>query len=149
MYWPGVCAVEMKAFDQADKLPDHREPPDYWLSLDDPPSVVLCNFQQFVVWKRDRFKFAPPANFSLADLPDNYEKLIFLAGTDQASRKSLFLKWRRSSPRWACLRSGCICCGVSGTADQSPRPSPALAARHVSRPPWRPPASGSNRRGVS
>ena len=93
MYWPGVCAVEMKEPSQADKLPVHSEQSqDYWLSLDDPPFVVLCNFQQFEVWERDRFKFAPPANFSLADLPDNYEKLIFLAGTDRPSPKSFVLK---------------------------------------------------------
>lgn len=91
MYWPGVCIVEMKAPSQAGKLPDHRKQAlDYWHSSDDPqqgrpapPYVVLCAFQRFEVWEPGRFPSGPRADFTLAELPDNYEKLIFLTGTDQ------------------------------------------------------------------
>jgi hypothetical protein len=43
---------------------------------------------------------------------------------------------------------GVVVCGILA-ARRSPRPSPALAARHLSRPPWRPPASGSHRHRAS
>ncbi len=91
MYWPSVCIVEMKAPSRADKLPEHRQQAlDYWHSSDDPvqgraapPYVVLCAFRRFEVWEPGRFPSAPRADFTLDDLPENYEKLLFLTGTDQ------------------------------------------------------------------
>ncbi|HET9970333.1 MAG TPA: DNA methyltransferase [Streptosporangiaceae bacterium] len=91
MYWPDVCIVEMKAPSQAGKLPEHRKQAlDYWHSSDDPgqgrpapPYVVLCAFQRFEVWEPGRFPSGPRAGFALAELAENYEKLLFLAGTDQ------------------------------------------------------------------
>ncbi len=91
VYWPDVCIVEMKAPSQANKLPDHRQQAlDYWHTSDDPakdrpapPYLVLCAFQRFEVWEPGRFPSGPRADFTLAELPDNYEKLLFFAGTDQ------------------------------------------------------------------
>jgi hypothetical protein len=91
MYWPSVCIVEMKAPAKADHLADHREQAlAYWHSSDDasegtaaPPYVVLCAFRRFEVWEPGRFPSAPRADFTLEALPENYEKLLFLAGTDE------------------------------------------------------------------
>ncbi len=91
LYWPGVCIVEMKAPHRAGKLPEHRKQAlDYWHSSDDaalnrpaPPYVVLCAFQRFEIWEPGRFPSAPRADFTLDKLPENYEKLLFLTGTDQ------------------------------------------------------------------
>lgn len=91
MYWPDTCIVEMKAPSQAGRLPDHRKQAlDYWHSSDDPaqdrpapPYVVLCAFSRFEVWEPGRFPSGPRADFTLAELPENYEKLLFLTGTDQ------------------------------------------------------------------
>ena len=81
----------MKAPRRADKLAEHRKQAlDYWHSSDDaaqnrpaPPYVVLCAFQRFEVWEPGRFPSAPRADFTLDELPENYEKLLFLTGTDQ------------------------------------------------------------------
>jgi hypothetical protein len=91
MHWPGVCIVEMKAPSQADKLPAHREQAlGYWHSSDDPAQdraaprwVVLCAFQRFEVWEPGRFPSGPRADFTLQELPQEYEKLLFFTGTDQ------------------------------------------------------------------
>ena len=45
--------------------------------------MVLCAFQRFEVWEPGRFPSAPRAEFSLAELPERYETLLFLTGTDQ------------------------------------------------------------------
>jgi len=91
MHWPGVCIVEMKAPSRADKLSEHRKQAlDYWHSSDDPaegrpapPYVVLCAFGRFEVWEPGRFPSGPRADFTLHELPESYEKLLFLSGTDQ------------------------------------------------------------------
>lgn len=91
LYWPDVCIIEMKAPHRAEKLSEHRKQAlDYWHSSDDvtqnrpaPPYVVLCAFQRFEVWEAGRFPSAPRADFPLEKLPENYEKLLFLTGTDQ------------------------------------------------------------------
>lgn len=91
MHWPGICIVEMKAPSQANKLAAHRQQArKYWESSDDaatgrpaPPYMVLCAFQRFEVWEPGRFPSAPRADFSLDELPEAYERLLFLAGTDE------------------------------------------------------------------
>ncbi len=91
LHWPAVCIIEMKAPRHADKLAEHRKQAlDYWHSSDDaalnraaPPYVVLCAFQRFEVWEPGRFPSAPRADFTLDKLPENYEKLLFLTGTEQ------------------------------------------------------------------
>jgi len=45
--------------------------------------VVLCAFQRFEIWEPGRFPSAPRADFILDEPPENYEKLLFLADTDQ------------------------------------------------------------------
>lgn len=91
LYWPDVCIIEMKAPHRAEKLSEHRKQAlAYWHTSDDvtqnraaPPYVVLCAFQRFEVWEPGRFPSAPRAGFTLNKLPENYEKLLFLSGTDQ------------------------------------------------------------------
>lgn len=91
LYWPAVCIVEMKAPHRAAKLAEHRKQAfDYWHSSDDaaldraaPRYVVLCAFQRFEIWEPGRFPSMPRADFTLDELPENYEKLLFLTGTDQ------------------------------------------------------------------
>lgn len=87
LHWPGTLIVEMKkpgisvesARDQI-----HR----YWLeSSDDTASipaarfVVICNFHQFEIWEPGRFPTKPRLAVPLADLPDKYDSLLFLADT--------------------------------------------------------------------
>jgi len=91
MYWPGRGIVEMKAPHRADRLAEHRQQAlDYWRHSDDaetdraaPPYVVLCAFHRFEIWEPGRFPSAPRATLTLEELPDRYETLLFLAGTDQ------------------------------------------------------------------
>ncbi len=91
MYWPDVCIIEMKAPHYAERLSEHREQAlDYWYTSADvtqnrpaPPYVVLCAFRRFEVWEPGRFPRDPRAVFTLDKLPENYEKLLFLSGTDQ------------------------------------------------------------------
>jgi hypothetical protein len=45
--------------------------------------MVLCAFRRFEVWEPGRFHSSPRAVFTLDKLPENYEKLLFLTGTDQ------------------------------------------------------------------
>jgi MmeI, DNA-methyltransferase domain/MmeI, N-terminal domain/MmeI, helicase spacer domain len=91
LYWPEVCIVEMKAPHRAAKLAEHRKQAfGYWHSSDDAALnraaatyVALCAFQRFIIWEPGRFPSAPRADFTLDELPENYEKLLFLTGTDQ------------------------------------------------------------------
>ena len=144
MYWPGVCVVEMKEPSQANKLAYHsKQAQEYWDSLDDSRFVVLCAFQRFEVWERERFGFGRRGDFTLKELPENYEKLIFLAGLDQASRMSLFLKLAA-----VVFALGVCAVGIFllwGVWDGTPVAAAFTrvgGATQVSRPPWKPPASG-------
>ncbi len=91
LYWPDVCIIEMKPPHRAARLSEHRKQAlDYWYTSADvtqnrpaPPYVVLCAFQRFEVWEPGRFPRDPRADFTLDKLPENYEKLLFLTGTDQ------------------------------------------------------------------
>lgn len=91
MYLPDVAIFEMKAPKEADRLHQHRaQALRYWFNSADvasnqpaPPYVVLCAFQQFEIWEPGRFPAQPRISFSLAELPDRYETLLFLTGTDE------------------------------------------------------------------
>jgi hypothetical protein len=91
-HWPGVVIVEMKAPQWADRIEAHRQQAlDYWRHSSDvatdrpaPPWVVLCAFQRFEVWEPGRFPMAPRVSFTLDELADSYDRLLFLAGADQA-----------------------------------------------------------------
>jgi len=86
LHWPGECIVEMKAPNKT--LGSAREQVKrYWEeSADDAAGtpaarwVVLCNFRQFEVWEPGRFPKSPRATFTLEELPQRYEALMFLAG---------------------------------------------------------------------
>jgi hypothetical protein len=86
LHWPSVCIVEMKAPDK--NLTGAREQVErYWRESSDPDRdipaarwVVLCSFQRFEVWEPGRFPSKPRVTFDLAELPDKYDVLGFLAG---------------------------------------------------------------------
>ncbi|HEX6077070.1 MAG TPA: DNA methyltransferase [Micromonosporaceae bacterium] len=91
LHLPGVVIVEMKAPSQAGRLAAHRRQAfDYWHNSADvatdraaPQYVVLCAFHEFEVWEPGRFPNAPRATFTLKQLPDRYETLLFLAGPEE------------------------------------------------------------------
>jgi hypothetical protein len=93
LFWQDVVIIEMKAPSQSRRLDQHRtQALDYWrnsanqeASIAAPPFLVLCSIQQFEVWQPGKFPSAPVDVFSLADLPDRAESLLFLAG-----RKPIF-----------------------------------------------------------
>ncbi len=88
LHWPGTCIIEMKAPSRALKLADHRpQALDYWRASADvaagveaPPYVVLCAFSRFEVWLPGRYPNEPVTQFSLDELSDKYESLLFLSG---------------------------------------------------------------------
>lgn len=89
LHWPGVCIVEMKA-PHVPVSAARDQVKRYWEEsadeVEDRPAarwVVICNFQQFEVWEPGRFPKSPRATFSLADLPNRYEALMFLTGPEQ------------------------------------------------------------------
>ena len=98
LLYPGTAIIEMKAPNEASRLARHREQAlEYWHHSDDPvagrpapPFVVLCAFHAFEVWEPGQYPSAPRAVFTLADLPDHYDALYFLAG-----REPLFSGVRR------------------------------------------------------
>ena len=93
LYWRDVVIVEMKAPSQSRRLDQHRaQALDYWRNSADsekgiaaPPYLVLCSIRQFEVWEPGRYPNGPVDSFSLSELPDRAESLLFLAG-----RKPLF-----------------------------------------------------------
>ncbi|MFN8130240.1 MAG: type IIL restriction-modification enzyme MmeI [Solirubrobacteraceae bacterium] len=88
LLWPGRCLFEMKAPGEARRLSHHRRQAlDYWRESADPGAgvpaaryVVLCAFHAFEVWEPGLFPTEPRTAFSLAELPDAYDALLFLAG---------------------------------------------------------------------
>lgn len=85
--WPRRCLIEMKRPSEGPRLAAHREQAlEYWRHSADPDNqrpavdyVVLCAFHHFEVWEPGRFPTTPRATFSLAELPQCYETLLFLA----------------------------------------------------------------------
>jgi hypothetical protein len=86
----GEYLVEMKEPYQADRLDKHRpQARSYWEhSADDekgipaPRYMVLCAFHRFEVWEPGRYPSKPRATFTLPELPDRYEALLFVRGSD-------------------------------------------------------------------
>ena len=86
----GEYLVEMKKPYQADRLDKHRpQARNYWEhSADDekgipaPRYMVLCAFHRFEVWEPGRYPSKPRTTFTLAELPDRYEALLFVRGSD-------------------------------------------------------------------
>jgi len=85
LHWPGVCIVEMKA--PSKPLASAREQVKrYWEESADEAAdigaarwVVICNFAGFEVWEPGRFPKSPRATFTMEELPQRYEALLFLA----------------------------------------------------------------------
>jgi hypothetical protein len=84
LHWPGVLIVEMKAPSVAiEKARDQRQR--YWLESSNPAGgipaarwVIACNFHEFEIWEPGRFPGEARARFTLAELPDRYDSLLFL-----------------------------------------------------------------------
>lgn len=84
--WRDLLIVEMKAPAETPRLEKHRDQAlTYWRESSDHSSdspaaryVVLCSFHRFEIWEPGRFPTRPRADFPLSELPDHYEKLLFL-----------------------------------------------------------------------
>jgi len=86
LHWPGVCIVEMKAPNKP-VASARKQVKRYWEESADETTdtgaarwVVLCNFASFEVWEPGRFPKSPRATFTLEELPQRYEALLFLSG---------------------------------------------------------------------
>lgn len=86
LHWPGLCIVEMKA-PHRPVASGREQVKRYWEESADEAAdigaarwVVLCNFTGFEVWEPGRFPKSPRATFTLEELPQRYEALLFLAG---------------------------------------------------------------------
>ncbi len=90
LLWPRHCIIEMKRPSEAGRLASHREQAlGYWRNAADPghnvPApryVVLSAFNRFEVWEPGAFPNEPRAEFTLLELPDRMDALLFLAGRE-------------------------------------------------------------------
>jgi hypothetical protein len=88
LIWPRVCIVEMKRPSQTNRLAEHREQAlEYWRNAGTPQApapryVVLCAFHTFEVWEPGAIYREPRATFTLEELPDRLDALLFLAGAE-------------------------------------------------------------------
>lgn len=102
LIWPRVCIVEMKRPSQEHRLADHREQAlEYWRNAGTPQApapryVVLCAFRTFEVWEPGAVYREPRATFTLEDLPDRLDALLFLAG-----REPVFVGGQEEVTRYA------------------------------------------------
>lgn len=85
LFWPETLIIEMKHPARPLQAADEQRNR-YWIESADPGRgvaaaryVVACNFGEFEVWEPGRFPTQPRARFRLADLPERYEALLFLA----------------------------------------------------------------------
>lgn len=85
LHWPGICIVEMKAPTVPLGTKPREQVKRYWEESADEARgipaarwVVLCNFNTFEVWEPGRFPKSPRTTFTLEQLPDRYEALLFL-----------------------------------------------------------------------
>ncbi|HEX5927190.1 MAG TPA: DNA methyltransferase [Baekduia sp.] len=87
LIWSRRCIIEMKRPSEAHRLSAHRaQAMDYWRGAADPAKnvpaprfVVLCAFQRFEVWEPGAYPNEPRAEFTLLELPDRLDALMFLA----------------------------------------------------------------------
>ena len=86
LFWPGVCIIEMKRPSEAKRLADHREQMlRYWQSSGTPQSpapryVVLCAFHRFEIWEPGAVYTEPRVAFTLTEIPEHLDALLFLSG---------------------------------------------------------------------
>ena len=86
LHWPGICIVEMKK--PAKNLESAREQVKrYWeesanedVEIPAARWVVLCSFQKFEIWEPGLYPGKARVEIDLADLPERYDVLNFLAG---------------------------------------------------------------------
>lgn len=84
LHQPGVLIVEMKKPGRSlDEAAEQRRR--YWQESSDPERdvpaarwVIACNFHEFEVWEPGRFPNQPRVRFTLDELPDHYDALLFL-----------------------------------------------------------------------
>ncbi|MFJ6113793.1 DNA methyltransferase [Agrococcus sediminis] len=84
LHQPGVLIVEMKKPGRAlEEAAEQRRR--YWQESSDPESdvpaarwVIACNFHEFEIWEPGRFPNQPRVRFTLEELPDHYDALLFL-----------------------------------------------------------------------
>lgn len=84
LHQPGVLIVEMKRpGTPLEQATDQRRR--YWQESSDPEHdiqaarwVIVCNFQSFEIWEPGRFPNHPRLRFSLTELTDHYDALLFL-----------------------------------------------------------------------
>ncbi len=104
LIWPRRCVVEMKRPSEAGRLAQHREQAlGYWRNAADsahnvpaPRFVVLCAFQRFEIWEPGAYPNEPRADFTLLELPDRMDALMFLA-----DREPVFLASQEAVTREA------------------------------------------------
>ena len=84
LFWPEILIVEMKAPGvPLTKAEAQRER--YWKESSNAEQgiraaryVITCNFAQFEIWEPGAFPKAPRAVFSIDELPERYDALLFL-----------------------------------------------------------------------
>ncbi|MGH3051265.1 MAG: DNA methyltransferase, partial [Gaiellaceae bacterium] len=102
LIWPRVCIVEMKRPSQSGRLAEHRgQALEYWRDSGTPQApapryVVLCAFQTFEVWEPGAVYREPRATFTLDELPERLDALLFLAG-----REPVFVGGQEEVTRYA------------------------------------------------
>lgn len=86
LHLPQVCIIEMKAPNRqlvtarAQVERYWRESADFEAGVTAARWIVLCSFHMFEVWEPAKFPGHPIASFSIEDLPERYDALMFLAG---------------------------------------------------------------------
>lgn len=98
LFWPEVLIVEMKhpkhplerAAEQRDRY--WRESADQTVGSRAAKYVIACNFREFELWEPGAFPGQPLATFTLEQLPDRYDLLLFL---QDPSRRPVVVEHRR------------------------------------------------------
>ena len=84
LHQSGVLIVEMKKPGRSlEEAAEQRRR--YWQESSDPERdvpaarwVIACNFHEFEIWEPGRFPNQPRVRFTLDELPDHYDALLFL-----------------------------------------------------------------------
>lgn len=98
LFWPQMLIVEMKH----PKVPLARAAEQrhrYWMESADAAAgvraaryVIASNFREFELWEPGAFPNAPLATFTLEELPDRYDLLLFL---EDPERRPVLVEHRR------------------------------------------------------
>ena len=98
LYWPEVLIVEMKHPKQPlTRAAEQRER--YWAESANREAgvraaqyVIACNFREFELWEPGAYPNQPLATFTLEQLPDRYDLLLFL---EDPTRRPVLVEHRR------------------------------------------------------